>query len=377
MQDIAEKTGLSRPTVSLALRDKGTLSAETRRRVRVTAQELGYRANASARAMRAGEFGTIALVLSAHSGRSYLPQQTLEGICDTLGEQELHLTIARLPDEKLTDAGFVPKIIREYCCDGMLIDYTDDIPEEMIELIESLQQPVIWLNRKQNHDCVYPDDVAIGRQATQRLLSAGHRRIAYVDRGTGWKQLSKAHYSQRDRQAGYVEAMSAAGLRPRILRRDDSDIAETPREFHQAMVDLLGEDGRPTAFVTYSRVFAQNIATAALRRGLSVPADVSLVTVCYQAEVTVDGLQIDFVMTPTRAYGVAGVEALLTRCEEPAAHLPPRAVAPREFRQGQTVAPPPADDATERSSQKRSGRRDAAPRDIGRKGSECQTNQRY
>ncbi|MBS3735325.1 MAG: LacI family DNA-binding transcriptional regulator [Phycisphaerae bacterium] len=312
-------------------------------RIRQAAKKLGYRPNASARAMRAGEFGTIALVLSAHSGRSYLPQQTLEGICDTLGEQELHLTIARLPDEKLTDAGFVPRIVREYCCDGMLIDYTDDIPAAMIELIESLEQPLIWLNRKHDRDCVYPDDVAIGRRATQRLLSAGHRRIAYVDRGAGWKQLDQAHYSQRDRQTGYVEAMSQAGLRPRILRRDDSDVAESPQDFHRAMVDVLGEDDRPTAFVTYSRVFAQNIAGAAMRRGLSVPADVSLVTVSYQAEATAEGLGIDCVLTPTRAYGIAGVQAVLARRDEPGAHLPPKAIAPVDFYEGQTVAPPRAD----------------------------------
>jgi len=340
--DLAEAAGLHRVTVAKALRGDRTISETTRKRVRKLASEIGYRPNAAARAMRAGQFGQIALLLSAHPGRSYLPQQTLDGISGAVSGREMYLAIARLPDEKLTAAGFVPKILREYSCDGMLIDYTDDIPAAMIELIEDLGQPAIWLNRKHSRDCVYPDDLAIGRQATERLLAAGHRRIAYVDRGAGWKQLAQAHYSQRDRQAGYVEAMTAAGLKPRILRREDSTVKETPRDFHQAMVDLLGEDDRPTAFVTYSRVFAQNIGTAALRRGLSVPADVSLVTVSYQAEVTVDGLWIDFVMTPTRACGVAGIDAVLARCERPAAHLPPRAIAPVGFYEGQTVAPPRA-----------------------------------
>jgi LacI family transcriptional regulator len=345
LSHIADHTGVDASAVSRVLGGKARqyrISHTTERRVLRAADELGYRPNASARATRQGCFGSIALILSTHTGRSDLPPDVLAGISSALDASELHLTLARLPDDKLTDAGYVPRILRELSCDGMLIDYTDHIPERMIDLIDDTGQPAVWLNRKREHDCVYPDDLAIGRRATERLLEAGHRRIAYVDWGAGWKQLDQAHYSQRDRQAGYERAMADAGLAARVIRRDDSDVVEPLTALHQAMVNLLSRDDRPTAFVTYSRVFAQVIAGAASVCGLSVPRDLSLVTVSYQADVTGAGLEIACVMTPGRSYGSAGVKCLLKKIARPATRLAPRPIAPKQFFEGQTIAPPGA-----------------------------------
>ena len=45
LQDIADRAGVHRSTVSLALRDHPRISEPVRRRVQVIARELGYRAN--------------------------------------------------------------------------------------------------------------------------------------------------------------------------------------------------------------------------------------------------------------------------------------------------------------------------------------------
>ncbi|MBS3735469.1 MAG: LacI family DNA-binding transcriptional regulator [Phycisphaerae bacterium] len=342
LKDIGEQVGVSPMTVSAALRNAGGVSDETRDRVLQTARKMGYRANAFARGMRSGSFGSIAVVLSAHPGRSYLPQAALRGICEVLRERELQLSVAELPDEKLTDAGFVPRLLREYCCDGMLVDYTDWVPDKVIDLIESLRQPVIWLNRKQDHDCVYPDDVATGRQATQRLLSAGHRRIAYLDWGAGWKQLDQAHYSQRDRQAGYEQTMRDAGLTPEPIRRDDSDVPTSEQALREAVSAALIADDRPTAFVTYSWPFARRVAAVATAMGLRVPNDLSLVNTGSDDQVELDdGSIVTTVVTPERQYGAAGVEAVLEKLDAPpGSRLAPRAVGPAGIIGGCTVAPP-------------------------------------
>ncbi|MBS3733714.1 MAG: LacI family DNA-binding transcriptional regulator [Phycisphaerae bacterium] len=347
-EDIASHVGVTKMTVSRALHGTGAVSATTRQRILAAARELGYRPNAAARIMSRGKFGNIAVVLSAHEGRSYLPERALRGICQALSDRELQLTIAQLPDEKLTDAGFVPRLLREYCCDGMLIDYTDHIPDRMIGLIEKLRQPAIWLNRKQDHDCVYPDDYALGQQATRRLLAAGHRRIAYLDWGAGWKQLNEAHYSQRDRQAGYAEAMTAAGLTPQLIRRDDSDVVSHAGELCETVTALLAGDDRPTAFVAYAPHFARRAAAAALLRHLRVPEDLSLVAISGGGQLSLDdGRPLSTAAVPERNYGAAGVEAVLEKLEAPGVRLAPRAVGPAAFMEGQTIACPP--DGNDRS----------------------------
>jgi LacI family transcriptional regulator len=348
MAEVAQSAGVSQPTASQALGGnprKYRLSPDTVRRVREAAQSLGYRPNASARAIRAGQFGSVALVLSTSIKRSHLPQRVLQGIWNALSEHDLHLTGAKLPDEKLTDAGFVPRILRELCSDGMLIDYTDHIPPRMIELIENMNQPAIWLNRKQDHDCVYPDDIALGREATQRLLQAGHRRIAYLDWGAGWKQLPEEHYSQRDRQAGYEQAMKKVGLTPRPIRRDDSEANpdEAQTTLRQTIAELLAEKDRPTAFVTYAWPFARRIAAVAASRGLRMPGDLSLVNTGSEDQMELDdGTRVSTAIEPEREYGAASVEALIEKMRDPARRLPPRAIGPARFFEGQTIAPPGA-----------------------------------
>ena len=62
LKDIAEKTGFSINTVSLALKGQ-RVSEETRDLIMKTAEEMGYIGNALASSMRSGLTGTIASLL--------------------------------------------------------------------------------------------------------------------------------------------------------------------------------------------------------------------------------------------------------------------------------------------------------------------------
>jgi LacI family transcriptional regulator len=342
--DIAAANGVSQYVVSHALRGSGCVAAETRRRIQKSARALGYRPNASARAMRAGEFGAVSLVLSSSAVvKSPLPANTLQGICEAFDERDINLTIAHLPDEKLTDGGFVPRIIREYCCDGMLINYAFEIPDRMISLVDSLQQPVIWMNLKNGRDCVYLDDIAIGRMATQRLLKAGHRRIAYVD-SVSWRGLDRAHYSRHDRQSGYEHAMKAAGLNSHVIRLEESTLSEhKSRPGLMARIrELVAGDCGVTGFVTYSAEKAWMVAASLYMLGLSVPGDVSLVTADCEKKVIDDHRYVETVMIPSYEYGRAAAEAMLAKLKTDGdVTLSPRVVKPTDVASGATVAPPP------------------------------------
>lgn len=65
LQTIAEKAGVSVATVSLALRDKGRISDETRCRIKRLADELGYTPNAAARSLVGGRTELIAISMPA------------------------------------------------------------------------------------------------------------------------------------------------------------------------------------------------------------------------------------------------------------------------------------------------------------------------
>src|SRR3954453_15396683 len=61
--EIARRAGVSRSTVSYPLSGKRTVSEETRRRIQAVIDELDYRPNAAARALKEGRTRTLGLVL--------------------------------------------------------------------------------------------------------------------------------------------------------------------------------------------------------------------------------------------------------------------------------------------------------------------------
>lgn len=276
---IAEQAGVSHATVARVLGGRGIYRrpADARRaeRIRHLAEELGYRPNAAARATASGRFGVIALLLSTVGERSNLPEPLLAGIHDALAERGLHLTVARLPDEKLIDTGFVPRILQETAADGLLIDYTHGVPDPLVELIGRHRLPAVWLNTKREDDAVYPDDTGLGRLATEHLLRLGHRRIGYLRHRMAHRPQTPTHYSLADRLDGYKAAMRDAGLEPMVrMPHPDRDLQNR----WQLLDAWLRGPERPTALLTYRSADAQTALFAAHGAGIRVPEDLSVMT---------------------------------------------------------------------------------------------------
>src|SRR3954449_11595562 len=95
IKEIARRTGLSIPTVGNVLgRAASRYSAETRQRVLKAASDLGYKPNASARAMRPRRVGRAAIVLSRSKQKtpSHTPNRLIDDIANQLARHDMHLT---------------------------------------------------------------------------------------------------------------------------------------------------------------------------------------------------------------------------------------------------------------------------------------------
>ena len=340
LEAIAKLAGVSRVTVSRVLngKTKETWPSTARRagRIRRIARRLGYRPNAAARATVSGRFGSVSLVVSTELGRSHLPSQLLFGVHDALIDRDIQLIIGRLPDAEGAERGAVPRILREWCCDGMLINYTTHIAPEIVELIEGQNVPCVWLNAKRPADCVYPDDLAAGRMATEHLLEAGHMTITYVCGAMKRQPGPWAHYSVQDRRDGYEEAMRSAGLEPELLMRDKLGSSAAGREAY--LVSLMQHQDRPSAVVTYSGDDAENVYAAARAASLQVPRDLSIVAVSDDV-VSGTGPGLTTVVVPFTAVGRAGVKMLMARIDGGSAHLPAKTIPPTLHEGGSIAAP--------------------------------------
>jgi LacI family transcriptional regulator len=325
MADIAARAGVSRPLVSAALgRGRGTIgvSAKTRERIEAICQELNYRVHATARATRSGRTGSIALLKGTGASTSYRPQQLIDGIHHEAQAHNLSLILDTLADEKLTSEGFVPKMLRELACDGMLINYQHHIPTRMLELIRQHHVPSVWLNSKQPANCVHIDDLGGGEALTNHLLQLGHRRIVYVDFSHPSDLLPTTHYSAHDRAEGYCHALRAAGLEPRVRR---PTVAFTPPQRLEMARQILRHD-QPTALITYASGHLHLFNIAALELGWRIPTDLSVASFdarwFNEFAVGVTVAKLDYAELGRRA-----TRMLLQRIQDPHLSLPCASVA--------------------------------------------------
>ena len=131
------------------------MSSATRARILAAAEELGYRRNASMGMARSGKFNALGLSLSTHPNHSRLTSELLKGLNEGVRENNLHRIVQELPDSPLTEVGFVPKILREWMCDGLLIDYIHNLPSELLELVRKNNTPAVWNNTKLEAETLY------------------------------------------------------------------------------------------------------------------------------------------------------------------------------------------------------------------------------
>jgi LacI family transcriptional regulator len=328
--DIAREVGVSQTTVSFVLNGRMDMpvSPATRERVLQAAREMGYRPNRSARAVQSGKFGCVALLGSTITPRSILPTSLRDGILDALGEHNLHLLMARLPDTTLTDENFVPSILREWAADGLLVNYNADVPKAMEDLLQENRLPSIWVNACRDADCVFPDDKAAAKSATERMAGFGHTRISFV------QYTNVTHYSALDRENGYRDAMTALGLIPEVISPASGIIRLDEAE------NLLRKPAgqRPSAFLCYAPEAAATLMYGAARCGLLVPRDLSLMTF-HEQTYAATGQPIDTMTLPEYEMGRVSVELLLQKIADPALPLPPRPLT-CAYGKGETLSPP-------------------------------------
>jgi len=337
LSQIAEEVGVSERTVQRVLtgelRDSRPTIVHRAKRIRRLATQLGYRPNTAARAISTGRFGCACLVMTRSEGRSTLPEDLLNGLCDALAGHDMHLTLARLPDEALTSDQAPPKIMREWMADGLLLNYTTSIPRALLDMIHDFKIPSVWINSKQPANCVHPDDFGAGRMAAEHLIRLGHREIAYADYQHPWADWDSYHYSAHDRSGGYEQVMRDAGLAPRFIREDHW----VPRERQLAYTrGWLGQDDRPTAIVAACQVEAVAISMVAPELGLRVGRDVSLAVLAPTGTACGHMSRADI---RQKEIARRAVEMLAGRMAPGRPDLPPVAV-PFVWHNGGTCAPP-------------------------------------
>ncbi len=135
LRTIAFMTGLGVTTVSRALKDAPDIGADTKKRVRLIADQIGYRPNRAGVRLRTGKTNVISLILETSEGVIGFLSQMVAGVSERLASTNYHLILTpALPGRDPLDA--VRYIHDTGSADGVIISRTEPNDRRVRYLIE-------------------------------------------------------------------------------------------------------------------------------------------------------------------------------------------------------------------------------------------------
>ena len=339
ISDIAKASGVTHATVSRILnnRNKEVWPGASARaeRIRQLARQMGYRPNAAARSIQSGRTDCLAFVVGVGPPLGMVPPGILNSLERQFSERGYHFSVVRCPAGDINPDKW-PRIFRERLIDGAVLDGWSPIPETFITQIQAQRLPVVTIRSKRDRDAVYIDEFNAGRLAAQHLLDLGHRRIDFID--YGWE----GHYEDIDRREGYCSAMRDAGLVPALHVIPDSvqDAGPVESSYQQLEVAeriLTPLADRPTAVIAGVAPVARAVQGAALRSGMKLPRDLSLIT--FSDYIVTGAFPITTLMSEMGNLADTAAAMLFTKLGEPATNIP-AVIHQSKIEDGRSTAPP-------------------------------------
>ena len=209
---------------------------------------------------------------------------------------------------------------------------------------------VDYLPRDVPLDAVACDNEAAVRRLVAHLAGLGHRRVAYVaaqvrsvvrgPRNDGRDiLLTKESSDARERLEWSERVLHASGLAAEVFCQPETS-PEMPAFYERLLGGWHARSGRPTAILADSDMAALQLLHECQRRGLRVPADLSIAAVGGSGEFArreqagITCCHFDFV-----GMGRTAMERLIARCGGAAAEAPRAHRIGFEFAVGTTVGP--------------------------------------
>ncbi|MFB4282273.1 MULTISPECIES: LacI family DNA-binding transcriptional regulator [unclassified Nonomuraea] len=269
--EVAQRAGVSKGSVSLAMNDKPGVSAATREKVFKAARELGWLPNQAARSLSSAstQVSNVGLVIARPArmlGLEPFYMEFVSGIESVLAERA-HSLLLRLVRDVGEEIGVLDGWGRSRQISGsIMVDFTIDDPR--IAAAGALRLPVIAVGHPDltgGLPSVWTDDAAAVTEAVRYLAALGHRRLARVG---GPAALGHSAI----RSEAFSKAVADLNLEMgRILPTDFSG-----EQGARATRALLSSAQRPTAILYDNDIMAVAGLSVATEMGVPVPAELSL-----------------------------------------------------------------------------------------------------
>ena len=206
---------------------------------------------------------------------SYIFPQTLKGIEHVLARNGYAMQVSFTDNRLNRERSILESILEKDNIDGLIVEPAKSaLPNPNLGYYQAIRDrgiPILFFNASYRDfaaPCVRLDDVKVASKATQVLIDHGHERLAGIFKGD-------------DRQGplryqGFVETILRAGLK---VRHEQVLWLDTPMTVNVSVIEdyLFSRIEGCTGVLCYNDEVGYQLIELALRRGIRVPEDLSVI----------------------------------------------------------------------------------------------------
>lgn len=317
--DVAERAGVSPATASRALSSYGRVSAATVEKVRAVADELGYRPNEIARAMRVGSTRIIGLVMIADFTNAFFDRAT-KAIVDAARVRGYQALITNTDEDVEVERQAVQTLLGRQV-DGLIVVPSLSADYSHLRAADLGGRPIVLIDRRIDGldvTAVTTDDFSGTRAAVLDAAAKGHRRMGFLISAVGVPDFTPVEpvsmiSTVRDRTAGFRRGAADAGIPEH--EQTWSFCEDEPTASEAAVAAILDVEHPPSIIFTSNNDMALAVLKVAGARGHAIGEDLSLVTVddSQWAAAMVPGISV--IARPVEQLGELAVEHLVDAIE--------------------------------------------------------------
>lgn len=270
IKDVAARAGVSPKTVSRVINGEPHVRAAVREAVTRVVEELDYRPNAFARSLSSARAYLLGLFLDDPAWSAYVVEMQ-RGALLRCRQKHYHLVIEPLDTSVPGWEEEITSTIAALRLDGVILTPPLCRYEPLLDRLDALGVPYVRVSPGKDpgrSGLVEFDEQSAAREMTEHLIGLGHRDIGFI-------AGIPSHAATVQRQAGFIGAMRAAGLPVRDEWMRPGDFT-----FRCGLAEgeaLLRGAYPPTAIFASNDDSALGVTSAAVKLGMAVPSDLSVV----------------------------------------------------------------------------------------------------
>jgi LacI family transcriptional regulator len=269
LKTIAQATGFALTTVSRALKNEPDIGAETRAKVQAVAAELGYRPDRAAQGLRTGRTFVVGLILDESLAVAEFEKRIIQGASKVIYDETSYNLVVLPHSDESDPVASVRYFVESSQVDGLIFAHTTPQDERARYLLDR-QIPFVTHGRTAlgEHAFFDFDNYAMTKQAVERLVTKGRRRIAMIKSAPG---LTCADHFLNVFNDGVREAGVDGFLVPGLQLNDD------PARFREAGCRLGKGRVVPDGIVCGIETAAIGLAAGLQDAGLVVGRDIDVI----------------------------------------------------------------------------------------------------